>query len=141
MSEVKEAKAPETQEDSKESLYDGLKEQFGERAPNEQQVEAWKAQSGRVRFLYLNDDEVYFFRPIKRAEYKGIVESLQQAGGQDNDGFMRERLVSLCVLWPKMDPAQMADSFAGTIETLYSAIMEASNFINPEQLFTIVREL
>ena len=139
MGEVKEQGV--TEENVKEQLYEELQKTFGSGAPTEDQVNAWKAQCGRVRFVWLSDTEVYFIRPIKRAEYKGIVEAVGPTSGADPDGFMRERIVSQCVLWPKMDPSQMADSFAGTIETLYAAIMEASNFLNQEALFTVVREL
>lgn len=131
---------PMTEEDIDKKLYELVKEKFGESAPDAEQVAKWKEQCGRVRFVPLNDDEVYFIRPIKRAEYKGLVEATMSAK-TDPEAFMRERVVARCILWPKLDPEQFADTLAGTVETLYQSVMDLSNFVTQDQLATMVRDL
>jgi len=147
--EDEQVKTPEQVEKSEEQkkkeletqMYDYLRETFGAEAPNAEKVAEWKARHRRVRLLPLSDEEVYFVRPIKRNEYKALLHTAQTSGGEDMESFLRERIVGQCVLWPKMDTAQFSDSFAGTIDALYQIIMDASNFVSQEALFTVVREL
>jgi len=145
--EIKEApEQAELTEEQKEQeqrikMYAFLKETFGADAPDAEKVEAWKVRYRRVRLLPLSDEEVYFVRPIKRSEYKTLLQTAQAAGGEDVETFLRERIVAHCVLWPAMDTAQFADTYAGTIDAIYQIIMDASNFVSQEALFTVVREL
>lgn len=130
-----------TQEQVEAKMYEYLKETFGADAPDADKVKEWKARFRRVRLLPLSDEEVYFVRPIKRSEYKALLTNLGTAGGDDQETFLREQIVARCTLWPVMDTAQFADTFAGTIDALYQIIMDASNFVTQEALFTVVREL
>lgn len=141
--DVKEApeQAEQTEEEARAKMYEFLQETFGAGAPDAEKVEAWKARHRRVRLLPLSDEEVYFVRPIKRSEYKALLKNAQSAGGEDQETFLRERIVAQCVLWPAMDTAQFADTYAGTIDAVYQIIMDASNFVSQEALFTVVREL
>jgi len=139
--EQAEPTAEEQEALAREKMYEFLKETFGPEAPDAEKVAAWKQRHRRVRLLPLSDDEVYFVRPIKRNEYKALLKGAQSSGGEDVEAFLRERIVAQCVLWPAMDSAQFADGFAGTIDALYQIIMDASNFVSQEALFTVVREL
>lgn len=130
-----------TEEAAKKEMYKFLNETFGDSAPDEEKVEGWKRKFRRVRILPMSEKEVYFIRPIKRSEYKILVDSAKTAGGEDPDLFLRESIVSKCVLWPLMDTAQFSDSYAGTVDAVYNVIMDASNFVSQEALFNIVREL
>jgi len=142
---------PKTEKKSKAEMeaemYAYLKDQFGDSAPDKEKVAAWKNRYRRVRLLPLSDEEVYLIRPIKRNEYKALLldaapKNPEAANAQSEiENFLRERIVSTCVLWPKLDTAQFADTFAGTVDSLYTVIMDASNFISQEALFTVVREL
>lgn len=145
MAEVEE-KAPEqveeqSEEQARTKMYEFLQETFGSDAPNAETVEGWKQKYKRVRLMPFSDEEVYFVRPIKRNEYKALLKTAQAGGGEDTETFLRERIVAACVLWPLMDTAQFADSYAGTIDAIYQIIMDASNFVSQEALFTVVREL
>ena len=122
-------------------MYEFLKESFGPDAPDADKMEVWKQRHRRVRMCPLSDEEVYFVRPIKRNEYKALLNTAKAAGGEDVESFLRERIVAACVLWPAMDSAQFADGFAGTIDALYQVIMDASNFVSQEALFTVVRDM
>lgn len=122
-------------------MYEYVAKTFGPSAPTEEKVTEWKSRHRRVRVLPLSDREIYFYRPIKRSEYKTLLNTAQTTGGDDPDNFLKEQIVHHCVLWPVMDSAQFNDAFGGTLDSLYSVIMEASNFLSQEALFTIVREL
>jgi len=131
----------ETEEQAREKMYEFLKESFGPTAPDAAKVEEWKGRYRRVRLLPLSDSEVYFVRAIKRSEYKALLKAAQASGSSDVENFLRERIVAACVLWPVMDAVQFDDGLAGTIDALYQIIMDASNFVSQEALFTVVREL
>ena len=130
----------ETQE---EQFYGTLKEQFGDSAPSKSDVDLWKAQSGRVRLVPFADNEVYFIRPIKRSEYRGLIQTLGSVSGENtqNEDLLREHVVTKCTLWPSLKTEQFAGMPAGTLESLYDAIMDASNFMSQQMLMTLVREL
>jgi len=138
---VPEQTEEKTEEQARAEMYKYLKESFGDNAPTEETVANWKARHRRVRLLPLSDEEVYFVRPIKRNEYKALLKSAQAGGGEDVETFLRESIVSKCVLWPMMDTAQFSDSLGGTVDAVYQVIMDASNFVSQEALFTVVREL
>lgn len=133
--------AEPTKEQQEDKMYAYLLETFGDQAPTADTVAGWKNTYRRVRLLPLSDEEVYFIRPIKRNEYKALLNTAQTSGGEDQETFLREAIVAKCVLWPKMDTAQFADGFAGTIDSIYTIVMDASNFVSQEALFTVVREL
>jgi len=141
--EIQEAteQAEQTEEEARAKMYEFLKDSFGGSAPDAEKVEVWKQRYRRVRLLPMSDEEVYFVRPIKRNEYKALLKTAKASGSEDQDTFLRERIVATCVLWPAMDAAQFDDGFAGTIDALYQIIMDASNFVSQEALFTVVREL
>lgn len=126
---------------ARDKMYEFLQEKFGPTAPNAEKVEEWKARYRRVRFVPFGEDEIYFIRPIKRSEYKALVSTAQASGGEDAEVFLQDRIVSQCVLWPVMDTAQFADGLGGTAPSLYTAIMDASNFISQDALFSVIREL
>jgi len=133
---------PEQQEEqNRQKMYKFLLETFGSTAPTAEKVTEWKGKYGRVRVLPLSDDEVYFIRPIKRIEYKALLATAQTSGGDDPETFLKETLVTRCLLWPVMDTAQFNDSLGGTIEALYTIVMDASNFVSQDVLFTIARDL
>ena len=141
--EIKEApeQAEETEEQARAKMYEFLKENFGSEAPDAVKVAEWNTRYRRVRLLPLSDEEVYFVRAIKRSEYKSLLKAAQASGSSDVENFLRERIVATCVLWPVMDAVQFDDGFAGTIDALYTIIMDASNFVSQEALFQVVREL
>jgi hypothetical protein len=131
-----------TEAEVKAAWFKELKEKFGAAAPDEAMVEAWKKQCGRTRVVAFGPDEVYFFRPARSNEYRGIVQ--QVLGVKDvsqQNELLKEKLVAACVLWPKLDQTEMGALFAGTKDSLHLMIMQASNFITPEEAEVMVREL
>jgi hypothetical protein len=126
------------------AFFKFLSETFDD-APTEETVKQWKAQSGRVKTVSFGDDEVYFFRPLKAAEYKGLIQQITSQGGattteQQND-LLKERVVVAGVLWPRVNQAEMGGLHAGTTDSLYTMIMQASNFLTPEEAAVLVQDL
>lgn len=128
--------APE-KEDEKKKLKDPIMEHWAtmKERPGDDQIEAWKAQFGECFLMSFDANENYVWRPIKRLEYKNI---LQQA---KDDAHYHEMVVQRCVLWPSIGPDVLTGGKAGTIPTLYAVIMEGSNFLEPDQAVMLVRKL
>lgn len=143
-----EKQEPELTEEQKEQhekqeFFAALKRQFGDKAPTEEDLERWKAQCGRVRWLEFGPSEIYFFRPFKANEYKGWMQTLQSVAEKDPDqaeDLLRQRIVSKCVLFPKIVDEDMGSMYAGTVDTLYEMIRMASNFIPMQLASNLVRE-
>lgn len=119
------------------------KERFKDAAPTEEQMNDWKAQAGRVRWLDIGETELYVFRPFRTAEYRGLVESLAelaQSNAERADERLRDQVIQRCILFPKLQAEEMGTLYGGTLETLYFQIRLASNFIPPDQATMMVRE-
>lgn len=131
-----------TEAEDKAVWYTELKEKFGPGAPDDAMVEAWKKQCGRVRVVAFGPDEVYFFRALRSAEYKGAINQvLTIKDTQQQNELLKEKMVAMAVLWPKLDQTEMGALFAGTKDSLHLMIMQASNFITPDEAEVMVREL
>lgn len=132
----------QTPEEKKREFVAALRERFPD-APTYEKLDEWKRGIGRVRFFPFSDDEIYFFRPFRNAEFKGWVQSLQQTA-QSNpavaEELLKERILSACILWPPRAPEDISTMFAGTIDTLVDQIREASNFIAPQEAAMMVGE-
>ena len=103
--------------------------------PDQAQVDQWKNLYGEVHLLGLDETTMYIFRPIRRLEYKGMVQN-----SQDEAAF-QEQIIQKCVLWPKFSPEMLAGCKGGDIEALFTAIMECSNFLQPQVVLSLVRKL
>lgn len=125
-------------EAAKEQFLLDLKKSFPN-APDKSQVDIWKASAGRIRVAPFNEDEVYILRAVKSAEYKGMIEQARTSGNPDQ--FLKELVVMKCVLWPRQDTSTIADMYAGTIDTLYTIVMQSSNFLTASEVAMLVREL
>lgn len=140
------SEAPPTAEElqkNKEAFFADLQTRFGPSAPTEKILDTWKSQTGRIRWLELGPDEIYFFRGCRTAEYKGWLQSLAELIRKDPnqaEEILKERVVCACVLFPKIDPENTGAMYGGTMDTLYFQIRLASNFIPPEQAMMMVRE-
>ena len=90
-------------------------------------VNEWKGKFGEIQLINLGEEQ-YVFRPIKRFEYKIVMNN-----PDSNRAFNEEKIVQMCVIHPAMDVTKMPGMKAGTISTLVELIMAASNFgINEE---------
>lgn len=125
------------EENDKKQPVDPIMESWTARkeGPSDEQIAIWKEQFGEVYLISFDLDENYVWRPIKRLEYKNII---QQA---KDDAHYQEMLVQRCVLWPQVGPEILTGGKAGTIPTLHAVIMEGSNFLEPDQAVMLVRKL
>lgn len=85
-------------------------------------IAEWKSKYGEL-FLITLGDEQYVYRPLKRFEYKTIMNN-----PDSNRAFNEEKIVQMCVVYPTIDPTKMPSLKAGTISTIVELIMAASNF-------------
>lgn len=141
--EERELSPEEQMELEQQEFFDRLKETYGEGAPSSEQLDAWKEQAGRVRWIELGPEEIYFFRGFRTAEYKGWIDGLRQLAEKDPekaDELLKQKVVARCTMFPKIDEAEVGKLFAGTLDTLYQQIRLASNFIPYEAAVSMVRE-
>ncbi len=101
-----------------------------EDAPGYEEIADWKNAYGVIYASTIHmADDLFIFRPLKRLEYKKIVAS----GAAKSEDKYEEALVKRCLLYPTPDAKFLADTNAGTIQTLRVQIEFKSGFI-PEAL-------
>ena len=93
--------------------------------PTQEKIDEWKAKFGDV-FVATFGEEKFNYRPIRRFEYKNIMQLGNQSA--DNRTFLEEKVASMCIVWPEIETAKLPTLKAGTISTLVDLIMTASNF-------------
>ena len=131
------------EEKLKEQFFDRLHDQFGDSAPTPEILDNWRDQFERVRWMEFGPSEIYFFRGCRANEYNSWIKSLAGVAAKDPeqaDKILKERVVTSCVIFPKIDPESTGGALAGTIDTLFTQIQLASNFIPLEMANTMVRE-
>ena len=52
-----------------------------------------------------------------------------------------EKIVSMCLLWPKKTPEELAQDKGGTVPTLLEQVMANSNFMTAQQASFLVVKL
>ena len=130
-------------EQEKAEFFAELKERYGDAAPTEATLDMWKARAGRVRWIALGPEEIYFFRPFKSAEYKGWMSALLDLARKDAhaaDELLKQKVVASCVLFPAIPEEDMGAMYAGTVDTLFDQIKFAANFIPFERAVMMVQE-
>lgn len=101
-----------------------------EDAPGYEEIADWKNAYGVIYASTIHmADDLFIFRPLKRLDYKKIVAS----GAAKSEDKYEEALVKRCLLYPTPDAKFLADTNAGTIQTLRVQIEFKSGFI-PEAL-------
>ena len=111
--------------------------------PTKTEVNEWKIKHKKVYYLYLDDDEVYFYRRLltyEDIEIKKNLSSIQDPAEQIKK--YNELVMRRCILSPSLnDPLALQELPAGTSETLNHVILCASNYINLETSLTLVRKI
>ena len=114
-------------------------------APSPEQIAQWKTRFGGIYMLPLSEEEVYIWRPMKRTEWKSLMNDLKTAKiGNPNleiQEIMDERICEKCILWPAIGADWATFSKAGTVPTLAEAIRESSNFIPLDIAMRLVRKI
>jgi hypothetical protein len=102
-------------------------------APTAEQIAAWKTEFKSIFASGVSDDEVFIFRPIKRAEFNDA-----KASAANEDEYMKV-VVAKVVLW--MSSPESLEEKAGTLEVIIEQIMTNSNFLAPEVAKRLVIKL
>jgi len=107
-------------------------------APSPEMIESFKASTGdEVYFIALSAQENFVFRPIRRQEWRTLMNQIAKL-----DEYKKtEAVVAKGVLHPKLSSVNMGALSAGTVETLKEMILRASNFMDPAQAVALVRKL
>jgi hypothetical protein len=106
--------------------------------PTEEQIEVWRKTYGKVFTIGLDEDEYYIFRPLRRIEWRSLMQALSK---QPDELKRKEAIVQRAVLWPALTPDKVSGVSAGTPETLYEMILQCSNFLLPQEAMQCVRKL
>lgn len=85
-------------------------------------IDEWKSKCGEVYKIVLGD-ESFYYRPLKRTEYKTIIQNAEAT-----TSYREEQIVQKCVLSPEIDMANAGSTKAGIISTLTDCIMMVSGF-------------
>ena len=101
--------------------------------------EAWKNQFGSIYTFAPNEEDLYVWRPIYKAEWDSIQRNFR---GQENaEDKVRETVVKRCVIYPQLGPQALKKSRAGLMQVLSDIIMEGSYFFNIDRALNMVTEL
>lgn len=151
--ELAQAQAPAEPAQSEEiSPEDGLRAQILEMlkkhpsAPSEETIADWKKKYGEdgVQVIALDPTNVYVYRFLTNSEWEKVQSATEQLAKQPNQDInkaMRQTVVKLAVLWPKLDSRWFETCRAGLPSTLYESILIASYFLNPQQSLTITTRI
>lgn len=136
-----EKQTEEQVENVSEQVQSGLADVLREHknAPTQEQIERWKVEHGEIFVSGFSDDDLYVWRPVSRAEWRGLQAKTQNPEANlDQFGF-EELVCETAILW-KSNPKSLA-SKGGTASTLYEQILQNSNFMTPQAASMLVARL
>jgi hypothetical protein len=108
-----------------------------ENRPSDDEIENLKAQCGDVYLVSLSDKENFLFRPLKRLEWRTLMNKISSL-----DSFKQsEAIVMKGVVFPQLNQTNINVLSAGTIDTIKELILQCSNFMQPEHAIQLVRKL
>jgi hypothetical protein len=110
-----------------------------EKRPSDSEIDQLKAKFGDVYLVSLSDKENFLFRPIKRDQWRDLMQRFEKAKLPEHQ--RTEGIVMAGVIWPILNQANINILTAGAPETIRNLILEASNFMEPERAVTLVRKL
>jgi hypothetical protein len=96
--------------------------------PSPEELDALKKQYGKVYRASYDATEVYYFRRLRRLEYRQIQEMLAKADPNTIGVLHDEKVLGAAVVWPNLKPEWYASSAAGIVPTLAVQILERSGF-------------
>jgi hypothetical protein len=107
-------------------------------APEQEQINAWKQEWGKIYTFPFDSTEIYIWRPMRRREWQML--QANEALVKEEAKF-QEQVVMRSVLYPQIGPVELNLSRAGLVQTLFSVIMQGSYFLHPDFAITLVEEL
>lgn len=111
-------------------------------APTKEEVEELKKAKGiDVRVAILDDNRVYFLRPLPRDIWRGIQMKIKDMKDPlEQQETLQKEVVDYGVVWPKPN-SPIFGVRAGTYPTLYEQIMFISDFFDPQAAINMVFKL
>lgn len=91
--------------------------------PTEGVIDMWKERYGQIFMTEIDDEEIYIWRVLTRAELKTMMEI-----GDDDPLYKEEVICQKCVLWPTNYAEDTMNGKAGTPSTLADHIFQKSGF-------------
>jgi len=127
--------------DDPEKRLAQVAEQLSKQFPNAPSLEAlkqWKGMHGEI-FLLPIDDKVYIYRYLKRQEWAQMQANpaLQEMRPDQQEDLMFTK----CLLWPPMQPQNMAALPAGAVTMIVEQIRMQSLFLDPVQVANLTLKL
>lgn len=110
-----------------------------EKRPSDGEIEDLKIKYGDVYLVSLSEKENFLFRPIKRHEWRELMQRFEKAKLPEQQ--RTEGIVMAGVVWPVLNQSNINILTAGAPDTIRNLILEASNFMEPERAITLVRKL
>lgn len=110
-----------------------------EKRPSDNEIEQLKVKYGDVYLVSLSEKENFLFRPIKRHEWRELMQRFEKAKLPEQQ--RTEGIVMTGVVWPILNQSNINVLTAGAPDTIRNLILEASNFMEPERAVTLVRKL
>jgi len=108
-----------------------------EHRPTDEEIEGYKGQVGDVFLLSLSEKENFVFRPLKRLEWRALIQKIQKL----DEMKQAEAICMKSCLWPRLDQQNINVLTAGAVETLRDSILQVSNFMGPETAMQLLRKL
>lgn len=131
--------AQQPEEQGLPSFTDLLKNFAG--APDQAQIDAWKAQHGDVFCSAFSEVELFLWRPLNRQEWRDHQMALAQAQSEVDPFQLEEDTVRQCLLWVSPPGEKSLTQKAGSITTLHEQLLQNSNFVDPRLASNLVVKL
>jgi len=110
--------------------------------PTLEQTNSWKAKYGKIFYIALETDEIYFYRRLLNYEEAEIRRSITSQDEDLRGVEYNEAIIRRCVLFPDLtDSLKIKDLPAGVVPTLINAIMSSSHYIDVSAAMRLVRKL
>jgi len=109
--------------------------------PPREVIEQWKQEFREVHLLPINDDNLFLYRSLNRAEHNRFKAVFAQAGEGLTEDMRKEKIVAHCLLSPRIPEGQFDLHPAGLVDTLYEAVSFSSMFLQPQMVMGLIMRL
>ena len=105
-------------------------------------IEEWRNMYGDIYATMLDEDEVYIYRYITRAEYKELLTQFRNANDKlKSEEMIDEFFVQRCLLYPSYSTEFKAASPAGVIPTIATQIKLVSRFMSEQIAMQLISKI
>lgn len=118
-----------------------------ENVPTEEEIELWKDKYGKnsLTVMSFGENDNYVFHYLTKGEWRKIKEVMkvirEAENGEELEDKLKERVISSCVLFPKIDEHWFENCKAGAFDSLYQMILVESGFLTPQQAMLLTAQI